>query len=167
MGNLFCTEYTVHRRFDLKGSVLGRMTDKPETEIDETTILKDLDLNFVFRLQKSWFQDFCRQIDRDCEFLEQERIMDYSLLVGLHFRNVSANGDLISSGSRTPTGCSSFLAFHYKTFCLFYFGFQRLILLIITLHALLFPLFLAGEETEGAPRLSRADMDQLLLDPSR
>ena len=60
MGNLFCTEYTIHRRFDLKGSVLGRTTDKPETEIDETTILKDLDLNFIFLLQKSWFQDFCR-----------------------------------------------------------------------------------------------------------
>lgn len=28
-----------------------------------------------------------RQIDRDCEFLEAERIMDYSLLVGLHFRD--------------------------------------------------------------------------------
>lgn len=28
-----------------------------------------------------------RQVDRDCEFLEQERIMDYSLLVGVHFRD--------------------------------------------------------------------------------
>ena len=28
-----------------------------------------------------------RQIERDCEFLEAERIMDYSLLVGIHFRN--------------------------------------------------------------------------------
>lgn len=28
-----------------------------------------------------------RQIDRDCEFLEGEGIMDYSLLVGLHFRD--------------------------------------------------------------------------------
>ena len=27
------------------------------------------------------------QIDRDCEFLEAEKIMDYSLLVGLHFRD--------------------------------------------------------------------------------
>lgn len=46
-----------------------------------------------------------RQIDRDCEFLEQERIMDYSLLVGLHFRETSAAGDLIPSGARTPIGC--------------------------------------------------------------
>lgn len=32
-------------------------------------------------------QTLFRQIDRDCEFLESERIMDYSLLVGLHFRD--------------------------------------------------------------------------------
>ncbi|KAG0480426.1 hypothetical protein HPP92_011000 [Vanilla planifolia] len=91
MGNLFCTEYSIHRRFDLKGSSHGRTTDKPEEEIDETTTLKDLDLNFVFRLQRSWFQEFCRQVDRDCDFLEQERIMDYSLLVGVHFRDVSVS----------------------------------------------------------------------------
>ncbi|KAK6939822.1 MORN motif [Dillenia turbinata] len=86
MGNLFCSEYRIHRRFDLKGSSYGRTTDKSEGEIDETTTLKDLDLNFVFRLQRNWFQELLRQIDRDCEFLEAEKIMDYSLLVGLHFR---------------------------------------------------------------------------------
>ncbi|XP_043713371.1 phosphatidylinositol 4-phosphate 5-kinase 1-like isoform X2 [Telopea speciosissima] len=87
MGNLFCSEYRIHKRFDLKGSSHGRTTDKPEGEIDETTTLKDLDLNFVFRLQQSLFGELMRQIDRDCEFLEAERIMDYSLLVGLHFRD--------------------------------------------------------------------------------
>ncbi|KAJ9180989.1 hypothetical protein P3X46_009166 [Hevea brasiliensis] len=129
MGNLFCSEYIIHRRFDLKGSSLGRITDKPESEIESTTILKDLDLNFIFRLQKAWFQEFCRQVDRDCEFLEQERIMDYSLLVGLHFREVSHNGDLIPSATRINSG---------------------------------------GEtENDSGPRLSRADMDHLLLDPAR
>ncbi|XP_043815285.1 phosphatidylinositol 4-phosphate 5-kinase 4 isoform X3 [Manihot esculenta] len=126
MGNLFCSEYIIHRRFDLKGSSLGRITDKPESEIESTTILKDLDLNFIFRLQKAWFQEFCRQVDRDCEFLEQERIMDYSLLVGLHFREVSTNGDLIP--------CAT-------TIC--------------------------EIENDSGPRLSRADLDQLLLDPAR
>ncbi|QHO29994.1 hypothetical protein HN873_025217 [Arachis hypogaea] len=87
MGNLFCSEYPIHRRFDLKGSSHGRTTDKSEEEIDETTTLKDLDLNFVFRIQRNWFRDLMKQIERDCEFLEAEGIMDYSLLVGLHFRD--------------------------------------------------------------------------------
>lgn len=87
MGNLFCSGNSIHRRFDLKGSSLGRTTDKPQTEIDQYTTLKDLDLNFIFRLKKQWFQEFQRQVDRDCDFLEQEKIMDYSLLVGVHFRH--------------------------------------------------------------------------------
>ncbi|XP_016479547.1 phosphatidylinositol 4-phosphate 5-kinase 5-like [Nicotiana tabacum] len=103
MGNLFCTDYTIHRRFDLKGSTFGRMTDKPESEIDATTTLKDLDLNFIFMLPKTWFQEFRRQVDRDCELLEQERVMDYSLLVGLHFREASITGDQTPPGCRTPT----------------------------------------------------------------
>ncbi|XP_057457226.1 phosphatidylinositol 4-phosphate 5-kinase 6-like [Lotus japonicus] len=108
MGNLFCSQYAIHRRFDLKGSTFGRNTDKPEDEIEPTTTLKDLDLNFIFRLQKSWFQEFCRQVDRDCDFLEQERIMDYSMLVGLHFKETSPSGSVTPSGrysgACTPSG---------------------------------------------------------------
>ncbi|KAK9282784.1 hypothetical protein L1049_011005 [Liquidambar formosana] len=146
MGNLFCSEYTIHRRFDLKGSSHGRTTDKPEAEIDATTTLKDLDLNFIFRLQKVWFQEFCRQVDRDCDFLEQERIMDYSLLVGLHFRESSYTRDTFmsegrTSGVRTPTGRTS--------------GVRT-------------PTGNGDPDSEGAPpRLSRVDMDQLLFDPTR
>ncbi|EEE59076.1 hypothetical protein OsJ_10888 [Oryza sativa Japonica Group] len=98
MGNLFCSDHTIHRRFDLKGSSLGRTTNKPLAEIDEYTTLKDLDLNFIFRLQKQWFQEFQRQVDKDCEFLEHEKIMDYSLLVGVHFRGaVDIDGDIPAS----------------------------------------------------------------------
>ncbi|EAZ40954.1 hypothetical protein OsJ_25436 [Oryza sativa Japonica Group] len=97
MGNLFCSDHSIHRRFDLKGSSLGRTTDKPQTEIDQYTTLKDLDLNFIFRLKKQWFHEFQRQVDRDCDFLEQEKIMDYSLLVGVHFRGNREK--LLSEGS--------------------------------------------------------------------
>ncbi|CAN1752616.1 Phosphatidylinositol 4-phosphate 5-kinase 4 [Linum perenne] len=128
MGNLFVSEYVIHRRFDLKGSSLGRITDKPESDINANTILKDLDLNFIFKLQKAWFQEFCRQVDRDCELLEQERIMDYSLLVGLHFRDVSPNREIIPTKAQLPV---------------------------------------ADVQREEGPRLSRADMDQLLLDPTK
>ncbi|CAL9092423.1 unnamed protein product [Musa acuminata var. zebrina] len=103
MGNLFCSEYHIHRRFDLKGSSHGRTTDKAEEEIDETTTLKDLDLNFVFRLQTSWYLELLEQIKRDCEFLEAEGIMDYSLLVGVHFcDDVSASKTSISPFIGSP-----------------------------------------------------------------
>uniref|UniRef100_A0A7N0TK74 Phosphatidylinositol 4-phosphate 5-kinase n=1 Tax=Kalanchoe fedtschenkoi TaxID=63787 RepID=A0A7N0TK74_KALFE len=88
MGNLFCSGYPIHKRFDLKGSSHGRSTDKHE-EMDETTTLKDLDLNFKFRLQQNRYTELIKQIDVDCNYLESERIMDYSLLVGVHFRSES------------------------------------------------------------------------------
>ncbi|KAH9317310.1 hypothetical protein KI387_019079, partial [Taxus chinensis] len=84
MGNMFCTELRIHRRFDLKGSSQGRSTDK--IEIDENTTLKDLDLDYVFHLEPSWREALLKQLDLDCIFLKSQRIMDYSLLLGLHFR---------------------------------------------------------------------------------
>lgn len=45
-----------------------------------------------------------RQVDRDCDFLEQERIMDYSLLVGLHFRETSNSPITSQTRVQTPTG---------------------------------------------------------------
>lgn len=35
-----------------------------------------------------------RQIELDCEFLEAERIMDYSLLVGIHFRDENTSNKI-------------------------------------------------------------------------
>ncbi|KAG9151768.1 hypothetical protein Leryth_002052 [Lithospermum erythrorhizon] len=87
MGNVFYSEYGIHKRFDLKGSSYGRMTGKPEGETDETTTFKDLDLDFVFNLRKSWYEELIRLITNDCLFLEAENIMDYSLLIGVHFCN--------------------------------------------------------------------------------
>ncbi|GAB2277666.1 Phosphatidylinositol 4-phosphate 5-kinase 1 [Dionaea muscipula] len=119
MGNLFHSEYRIHKRFDLKGSSHGRSIDKPEGEIDETTTLKDLDLNFTFHLQPSWFQELIRQVDMDCEFLEAEKIMDYSLLIGLHFRDDYPNDEMSLSPTagtdaprdrNSPQGCRVFQA---------------------------------------------------------
>lgn len=64
---------------------------------------------------------FCRQVERDCEFLEQEKIMDYSLLVGVHFRQVSNSRDCLvpepcTPQSQTPTGsisCSCSYSCHW------------------------------------------------------
>lgn len=51
MGNMFCTELRIHRRYDLKGSCQGRFTAKDV--IDEATTLKDLDLSYEFHMDRS------------------------------------------------------------------------------------------------------------------
>lgn len=99
MGNMFCTELRIHRRFDLKGSSLGRSADK--VEIDENTILKDLDLNYCFYLEPSWREALLRQIEIDSKFLEEQHIMDYSLLLGVHYRAPQHLQSLISCSGRT------------------------------------------------------------------
>ncbi|XP_050262949.1 phosphatidylinositol 4-phosphate 5-kinase 8-like isoform X1 [Quercus robur] len=84
MGNMFCTELRVHRRYDLKGSSIGRVTN--EDKIDQTTTLKDLDLLYEFHMDKLLREYLLRQIHLDCEFLESQQIIDYSLLLGVHLR---------------------------------------------------------------------------------
>ncbi|KAK4419270.1 Phosphatidylinositol 4-phosphate 5-kinase [Sesamum alatum] len=98
MGNMFCTELRIHRRFDLKGSSLGRSADK--VEIDENTILKDLDLNYCFYLEPSWRVALLQQIEIDSKFLESENIMDYSLLLGVHYRAPQHLRSLMSYSQR-------------------------------------------------------------------
>lgn len=60
MGNMFCTELRIHRKYDLKGSTQGRSTKKQN--INENTTLKDLDLSYVFHVDKPWREALFRQI---------------------------------------------------------------------------------------------------------
>ncbi|KAG9160464.1 hypothetical protein Leryth_008873 [Lithospermum erythrorhizon] len=101
MGNMFCTELRIHRRFDLKGSSLGRSADK--VEIDENTILKDLDLNYCFYLEPSWRESLLGQIKIDSKFLEAQHIMDYSLLLGVHYRAPQHLSSLMSHSKHSAT----------------------------------------------------------------
>ncbi|KAK9070999.1 hypothetical protein SSX86_009567 [Deinandra increscens subsp. villosa] len=84
MGNMFKTELRIHRRYDLKGSYQGRFTNKDH--IDEGSTLKDLDLKYEFHMDKSLREALFKQIRLDCKFLESQQVIDYSLLLGLHFR---------------------------------------------------------------------------------
>lgn len=108
MRNIFCSELKIHRRFDLKGSSQGRCVSI--REIKETTTLKDLDLSYSFHLESSMRDQLLIQIMHDCNFLEVQGIMGYSLLVGLHVHSPSRRGSLPKGtlNSKMFTGKRSF-----------------------------------------------------------
>ncbi len=54
MNNVFRTDLAIHRKYDLKGSTLGRTSLLDKTAVSAGTILKDLDLDTVFKLEEGW-----------------------------------------------------------------------------------------------------------------
>ncbi|UMM13413.1 hypothetical protein L5515_001704 [Caenorhabditis briggsae] len=87
MNNLLPQTVTMHEKYDLKGSTYKRMANKAERSKAHPT-LKDLD--FLENHKDGIFIDpialdaLMRSISRDCLVMESFKIMDYSLLVGIH-----------------------------------------------------------------------------------
>ncbi|XP_074321540.1 phosphatidylinositol 4-phosphate 5-kinase 10-like [Silene latifolia] len=92
MENLIQTELQIHREYDLKGSSQGRNPTKTGTQSRLT--LKDLEFDLCFYLDSPIRHQLLEQIKIDCKFLEDQFIMDYSLLLGVHIEHPSrANKD--------------------------------------------------------------------------
>ncbi len=87
MENIFPPQLDVHETFDLKGSTYGRRLDPEKLKKNPRYTQKDL--NWIEQDRKIWLgptkrQVFLSQIESDVRFLSENRIMDYSLLVGIH-----------------------------------------------------------------------------------
>ncbi|GAP92413.1 putative phosphatidylinositol-4-phosphate 5-Kinase [Rosellinia necatrix] len=87
MNNLFPPHRDIHTTFDLKGSTIGRDYKEEDLEKNPRATLKDL--NWLRRkrhlelgLQKR--QLFLQQLRSDVKLLQKLKIMDYSLLIGMH-----------------------------------------------------------------------------------
>ncbi|GAB1285998.1 Phosphatidylinositol 5-phosphate 4-kinase type-2 alpha [Apodemus speciosus] len=77
---------SVYRKYDLKGSTVAREASDKE-KAKELPTLKDND--FINEGQKIYIDDnnkkiFLEKLKKDVEFLAQLKLMDYSLLVGIH-----------------------------------------------------------------------------------
>ena len=87
MNNLFPPHRDIHRTFDLKGSTIGRDFKEDDLEKNPRATLKDLNwlrrnLHLEFGPTKK--ANFVEQMRRDVALLQRLKIMDYSLLVGIH-----------------------------------------------------------------------------------
>uniref|UniRef100_A0A8C5PQF5 E3 ubiquitin-protein ligase n=1 Tax=Leptobrachium leishanense TaxID=445787 RepID=A0A8C5PQF5_9ANUR len=86
MRNMFSHRLTVHRKYDLKGSLVSREASDKE-KVKELPTLKDMD--FLNMSQKVYVDEeqkkaFMEKLKRDVEFLIQLKMMDYSLLLGIN-----------------------------------------------------------------------------------
>ncbi|KAI4747223.1 SAICAR synthase-like protein [Aureobasidium sp. EXF-12298] len=87
MNNLFPPHRDIHRTFDLKGSTIGRDFREEELEKNPRATLKDLNwlrrnLHLEFGPTKK--DAFVEQMQKDVALLQKLKIMDYSMLVGIH-----------------------------------------------------------------------------------
>ncbi|KAI9888355.1 MAG: Phosphatidylinositol-4-phosphate 5-kinase [Vezdaea aestivalis] len=87
MNNLFPPHRDIHQTFDLKGSTIGRNYKEEDLVNNPRATLKDLnwlrrDLTLEFGPTKKTL--FVEQMERDVKLLQRLKIMDYSLLVGIH-----------------------------------------------------------------------------------
>ncbi|CDK27628.1 unnamed protein product [Kuraishia capsulata CBS 1993] len=95
MNNIFPPFLKMHKQFDLKGSTYGRVMDVPRALAQGKTniVMKDvnwLDQNEKLLLGPTKRKTFLTQLRKDVRFLERLRIMDYSLLVGIHSLDAAA-----------------------------------------------------------------------------
>ncbi|MES1914126.1 MAG: hypothetical protein MHM6MM_006249 [Cercozoa sp. M6MM] len=82
MHSVFDTDRIIHETYDLKGSTHGRSAR------DSETVFKDLDFldrGLHLRIGRERGACFVDQLARDVSFLASHGIMDYSLLVGIHY----------------------------------------------------------------------------------
>uniref|UniRef100_A0A8D3E236 PIPK domain-containing protein n=1 Tax=Scophthalmus maximus TaxID=52904 RepID=A0A8D3E236_SCOMX len=104
MNNILPRSVRMHLKFDLKGSTYKRRASKKEREKSKPTF-KDLDfLKDVpegLTLDQDTYSALLKTLQRDCLVLESFKIMDYSLLLGIH-NKTQAEREYQSQGS--PAG---------------------------------------------------------------
>ncbi|KAL0611457.1 Phosphatidylinositol 4-phosphate 5-kinase type-1 gamma, partial [Plecturocebus cupreus] len=112
MNNILPRVVKMHLKFDLKGSTYKRRASRKEKEKSFPTY-KDLDfmqdMPEGLLLDADTFSALVKTLQRDCLVLESFKIMDYSLLLGVHNidqheRERQAQGAQSASDEKRPVG---------------------------------------------------------------
>ncbi|KAH0625787.1 hypothetical protein JD844_034034 [Phrynosoma platyrhinos] len=112
MNNILPRVVKMHLKYDLKGSTYKRRASKKEKEKSSPTY-KDLDfmqdMPEGIMLDTDTFSALVKTLQRDCLVLESFKIMDYSLLLGVHNidqqeRERQTDGAQSTSDEKRPMG---------------------------------------------------------------
>uniref|UniRef100_A0AAY5K6F3 PIPK domain-containing protein n=1 Tax=Esox lucius TaxID=8010 RepID=A0AAY5K6F3_ESOLU len=89
MNNVLPRALWMHYKYDLKGSTYKRCASRKERAKSSPTF-KDLDFQEMFEglyFDADTYNALMKTLQRDCRVLESFKIMDYSLLLGVHVLN--------------------------------------------------------------------------------
>ncbi|KAF7200123.1 phosphatidylinositol 4-phosphate 5-kinase type-1 beta [Nothobranchius furzeri] len=109
MNNVLPRSVKMHYKYDLKGSTYKRRASRKEREKSCPTY-KDLDFQDMheegLHFDTETFNNIMKTLQRDCRVLESFKIMDYSLLLGVHVLDHREGGELGQAGGdgRRPVG---------------------------------------------------------------
>ena len=100
MNNVFCTPNKIDYRYDLKGSTAGRTTKFEDGKpIDYTIALKDLDFlnrNEKLKIGRDNKTKLINIIKKDAAFFAKIGVIDYSMLVGVHKKQIVEKNTYVS-----------------------------------------------------------------------
>uniref|UniRef100_A0A3B5MFT3 PIPK domain-containing protein n=1 Tax=Xiphophorus couchianus TaxID=32473 RepID=A0A3B5MFT3_9TELE len=106
MNNVLPRSVKMHYKYDLKGSTYKRRASRKEREKARPTY-KDLDFQDMHEeglyFDTETYNNLMKTLQRDCRVLESFKIMDYSLLLGVHVldnREVGEPGQTGGDGRR-------------------------------------------------------------------
>lgn len=102
LGNVFHSGHELQVTYDLKGSTLGRSTRKDEAISIARKDLDFLDLKQKIRVGPQRKKLLLQQIERDCELMKTLKIIDYSLLLGIHDYKEHQATEKLSSSQFVP-----------------------------------------------------------------
>jgi 1-phosphatidylinositol-4-phosphate 5-kinase len=88
MGNVFPPNKDIHEKWDLKGSLIGREASEEDIKNKPGVVLKDvnwMNMKKKLKLGPQKAKIMLDQLDKDVNLLMDLNIMDYSLLVGVHY----------------------------------------------------------------------------------
>ena len=99
MKSVYDTDKHLHQVFDVKGSSTGRDAKPGEAVKKDNDVRRALpDGAFVF--ESNLCGRLRAQVERDCRWLKSMKIMDYSMLIGVHHIAHRANSKRMSTPSR-------------------------------------------------------------------
>ncbi|KAL9188735.1 hypothetical protein ACHAXT_007113 [Thalassiosira profunda] len=83
MKSVYDTDKFLHQLFDVKGSTTGRDA-KPSDAVKKDNDIRRMLPDGAFVLDPNLRQRLRTQVEQDCDWLKSMKIMDYSMLIGVH-----------------------------------------------------------------------------------